>query len=305
MNAQTSPQDTAQAQVLSATYVMPLGSKGNALAAYVVHSSSNVPAYPTAVLGNSDYAGLRYAMPLPSTADYSHSLSLGVDHKSTRQTLTLVGGGGSITSEPFNYSPLVALYNGAWLERGGTTALDLTLTSGQRGLFGNSDAAFNTKRFGASADFLAAKLGLRQTQTIGRWTLNAKLEAQFASGPLVPTEQYAAGGTDTVRGYYESERLGDDALRLAFEGRTPSVTFGERFPLRLAGVAFYEGARLRTREPLLPTPDYYRIRGAGLGLRLSGPGGLSFDLDWARALDDAMITKAGDNRVLARLAWDF
>ena len=305
LTAQTSPQDTAQAQVLSATYVMPLDSKGNALAAYVVHSSSNVPAYPTSVLGNSDYVGLRYAMPLPATADYSHTLSLGIDHKSIKQTLTLVGGGGTITSDPFDYSPLVAIYNGAWLERGGTTALDATLTSAQRGLFGNSDAAFNAKRSGASADFVAAKIGLRQTQTFGRWTFNARLETQFASGPLVPTEQYAAGGVDTVRGYYESERLGDDALRLAFEGRTPSISFGERFPLRVAGVAFYEGARLRTREPLFPTPDYYRIRGTGLGLRVSGPGGLSMDLDWARALDDGMITKAGDNRLLARLAWDF
>jgi hemolysin activation/secretion protein len=306
LTAQTTPQDTAQTQVFAGTYVMPVGDSGDALAAYAVHSSSNVPAFPTGVLGNSDIFGVRYALRLTGTANYSHSLSLGVDRKDVRQTL-LVGGAGGVTSQTpsITYVPLVASYNGGWLRNNGSTLLDASITTGIRGLFGNTEGEFAAKRSGASADYVVTKAGLKHTQSLGRWSLSGRVEGQFASGPLVPTEQYSAGGVDTVRGYFESERLGDDALRLSFEGRTPGYQFSDRIPLRVTGIAFFEGARLRTRQPLFPTPDTFRVRGAGLGLRVSGMRGLSFDLDWARALDDAQITRAGDYRVLARLGWDY
>jgi hemolysin activation/secretion protein len=306
LTAQTSPQDTSQAQVYAATYVMPIGSVGDALAAYAVHSSSNVPAFPTGVLGNSDILGLRYAVRLAGVANYSHSLSLGMDYKDIKQTLLVGGAGGATSQTPsISYVPLVASYNGGWLRNNSSTQIDATVTVGARGVFGNTDGEFAAKRSGASADYVVTKAGLKHTQNFGRWTLSGRVEMQFASGPLVPTEQYAAGGVDTVRGYFESERLGDEALRVSIEGRTPGYQLSDKIPLRITGVAFVEGAHLRTRQPLFPTPDAFRVRGAGLGLRVSGVRGVSLDVDWARALDDAQITRAGDQRVLARLAWDF
>jgi hemolysin activation/secretion protein len=306
LTAQTSPQDTSQAQVYAATYVMPIGSAGDALAAYAVHSSSNVPAFPTGVLGNSDILGLRYAVRLAGVANYSHSLSLGMDYKDIKQTLLVGGAGGATSQTPsISYVPLVASYNGGWLRNNSSTQIDATVTVGARGVFGNTDGEFAAKRSGASADYVVTKAGLKHTQNFGRWTLSGRVEVQFASGPLVPTEQYAAGGVDTVRGYFESERLGDEALRVSIEGRTPGYQLSDKIPLRITGVAFVEGAHLRTRQPLFPTPDAFRVRGAGLGLRVSGVRGVSLDVDWARALDDAQITRAGDQRVLARLAWDF
>jgi len=206
---------------------------------------------------------------------------------------------------PITYAPLVLAYNAGWLGNGRTTTLEAAATHGLRGLFGNRDEEFEAKRSGASASFFALRTGLQHTETIERWALSGKLESQIASGPMVSNEQFSAGGAESVRGYLEGERVGDAALRWTFELRTPALAMGEGSSLRLNGIAFYEGARLRTLQPVAPQPDHYLLRGTGVGLRLAANAGLSLDLDWARALDDADITRAGDTRIHARLLWSF
>ena len=221
----------------------------------------------------------------------------------------MVGGaGGPVTETPaIHYSPLVASYNGGWLEHGGSTTISGIWTLGMRGVLGNSEDQFAAKRSGASADFSTFRGSVQQTETYQRWTLSGKLEMQLASGPLVPNEQYAAGGAETVRGYRESEMIGDDALRLGLELLTPSLTLAEStaMPLRVSGLGFVEGAQLRIRQPVYPQSDHALMRGAGFGVRVTAPKGVSFDLDWARAFDDAQVTKAGDTRLYSRMAWDF
>lgn len=307
LTMQTAPQATEQSKVLAGTYVLPVNRRGDVLALYAVHSSSNVPSFPTGVLGNSDIAGLRYAVALPTTIDYSQSLNLGFDYKDVKQSLVVGGPSGPTTDTPsITYIPLAASYSGTWFQSGGSTAVDVALTLGMRRVLGNKDADFAAKRSGASADFSVLRTGLRQTETFNKWVLSGKLEMQAASGPLVPNEQYAAGGADSVRGYEESERLGDDAFRFGLELRTPELSLGSgALPLRIAGLTFFEAAALRTLQPLFPQPEHYRIRGVGVGLRLVGPYGLGLDLDLAKALDDGQTTKAGDFRVHSRLVWDF
>jgi len=138
---------------------------------------------------------------------------------------------------------------------------------------------------------------------------------QSASGLLLPNEQYAAGGAENVRGYQESEQTGDRAYRISLEVRTPGYQLGSAAtPLRMTGLAFYDMARLTSLQydPLysrsLPS-IHYTLRGVGVGVRLSGPRGLSLDLDLARALNDAgnasTSTKSGDYRLHSRLIWEF
>jgi len=312
---QVAPEAPDQMKMLAANYGLPLNSKGDMLAIYAVHSSSNVPG-TTSVLNNSDIAGLRYVLPLPPTGNYGHSLSAGFDLKRIDRVQAQIGGSATTTLQPaITYVPLVATYNGGWSGDSSNTGLDSTLTVGMRGLFGNSDEEFNAKRPGASAQYLSLRAGLRHTETFRRWSLSGRLEVQFASGMLLPNEQYAAGGIDTVRGYQESEQTGDRAVRFSLELRTPSLQLGSSaWPLRLTGVGFYDSARLTSlqydpsRSAALPS-RHSLLRGTGAGLRLSGPKGLSMDLDVARAVDDGGTasnnTKSGDVRVHSRLVWEF
>jgi len=84
--------------------------------------------------------------------------------------------------------------------------------------------------------------------------------------------------------------------------------------LRLTGIGFFDAARLTSlqfdpsRSSALPSINY-TLRGTGVGLRMSGPKGLSFDIDLATALNDggpgSNNTKAGNYRVHSRLIWEF
>jgi hemolysin activation/secretion protein len=309
LTLQTSPQKTDEVRVGALTYVMPMGADGDALALYTVVSRSTLASLSNSpglgLLGNTNIYGIRYAMPLPGYEKYSHSLSMGIDYKDVQQSVVVAGTPG--VGVPITYAPLVAAYNGGWTGANQRSlALDATGALGLRGLFGNNPAEFEAKRHGASADFAALRLGLRYTEIVGRWSLSAKLDSQFASGPLVTNEAYAAGGAENVRGYLESERIGDAALRYSFEARSPRLPLtGQLSALNVNGIGFYEGARLRTFQPVFPQIDVNWLRGAGLGVRVSGIRGLSLDLDWARALTNGDITRANDNRVHARLMMEF
>ena len=307
LTLQTSPQKTDEVRIAAATYVMPTDDSGNALVGYTVISRSKFATLSGSpglgLLGNTDVYGLRYAMPLPSYDNYSHSLSVGFDYKDVKQTL-VTGGTPDPSAKPITYTPLVAAYNGSWLGNGRTTMLETTVTHGMRGLFGNRDDEF--VRNGSSADFFSLRGNMQHTEVFANWSLAGKLEMQIASGPLVANEKFASGGAESVRGYLEGEKVGDSAVHWTVEVRTPKLAFAdESAQLKLSGVAFYEGARLRTLQPAPLQPAYWLLRGAGIGLRVSGNHGLNFDLDLARAYDDADITRAGDTRLHSRLLWDF
>jgi len=308
LTLQTSPQKTDEVRVGALTYVIPVGADGDALALYTVVSRSTLASLSNSpglgLLGNTNIYGMRYAMPLPGYEKYSHSLSLGIDYKDVQQSVVVAGTPGVAT--PITYAPLVAAYNGGWTGNQRTLGLDAGLSLGMRGLLGNNPAEFTAKRLGASADFAALRLGVRYNEIVGRWSLSAKLDSQFASGPLVTNEAFAAGGAESVRGYLESERIGDSAFRYSFEARTPRLPLsGKLSQLNINGIGFYEGARLRTLQPVFPQTDVTWLRGTGLGLRVSGYRGLSLDVDWARALHAGDITRVSDNRIHARLMMEF
>lgn len=313
--AQTAPEAVDQSKVLSANYAVPLNTQGNSLVLYAVHASSNVPG-PTSLLSNSDIAGLRLALPLPGTSDYYHSLSLGLDYKNIHRVEALVGNSVSTQLQPaIAYVPLIATYNGVTSDSGSSTAADSTLVLGVRGILGNRDEDFAAKRPGLSAQYASLRMGLKHTESFQRWSASGRIEIQLATGMLLPNEQYAAGGVDSVRGYLESEQTGDRAYRFSLEVRTPSVQLGSgNWPLRLTGIGFFDAARLTSlqfdpsRSSALPSINY-TLRGTGVGLRMSGPKGLSFDIDLATALNDggpgSNNTKAGNYRVHSRLIWEF
>lgn len=308
LTLQNSPQKADEVRVAAATYVLPVGKGGDALALYSVVSRSKLATLAgtpgLGLLGNTTILGLRWAMPLRGAGSYSHSLSLGLDYKDVRQT-TVVNLSGDQTGSPVTYWPLVVAYNGVWLGQGSSTFLEAASSVGVRGLFGNRDSDFAARRQGASANFATLKLGLRHVESVQRWTVAGKVEGQIASGPLVTNEQFAAGGAESVRGYLESERVGDAALRYALELRTPAWKLAGGDPgLRVTGLAFFEGARLRTLEAVAPTQPWRSLQGAGVGLRIAAPRGFSVDIDWARALTAGDLTREGDTRLHIRALWE-
>jgi hemolysin activation/secretion protein len=79
-------------------------------------------------------------------------------------------------------------------------------------------------RYKADSNFVYLHGFLSRTQDLPAGAQAfARVSGQVSDSPLLNSEEFSAGGLDTVRGYLESEVLGDDAALVNFELRTPSL----------------------------------------------------------------------------------
>jgi len=313
LTLQTSPQNTQETKVVALNYLWPLGRSGDALSFYAVKSNSQFATLYNSpglgLLGNTQIAGLRYALLLDGTPDYVQNMTLGLDHKDVQQTMSLSG----LTADTprVRYAPVSLSYRGVWVnDQPQPTTLDISTILGLRGLLGNSDNTFGAKRPGASASFTALRSTLQSFREMGHWSLATKLDGQLASGPLLPSEQFVGGGADSVRGYLEGERSGDQALRVSFELSGPAVKVQMlKTDWRLTALTFLDAARLNTKQPGVGQSATTSLAGAGAGLRMTGPRGIGLQFDAARALTDGDVagggTHKGDWRMHARLSMEF
>ncbi|CAL76065.1 conserved hypothetical protein; putative signal peptide;putative hemolysin activation/secretion protein [Bradyrhizobium sp. ORS 278] len=210
------------AMVVSGSYLARTDRDWLNVLLYGVKSWSSVATVGGAnVIGPGQVIGARAVITLPAKGDLVHNISLGADYKNFAQTLSLAGGS---FSSPVNYVPMVASYGATWKIENALTQLNVAITGGTRGI-GSSLQEFDAKRFNATPSFIHLKADLSHTQDLpGGMQLFAKVQGQIADQPLVSSEQFSLGGQDTVRGYLESEALGDYGTAGTLEIRSPDVT---------------------------------------------------------------------------------
>lgn len=309
------PTDPDHVQVWGVNYAMPVGKA--TLAGYFVRSNSDVPTvFDTQSLGDGDTLGLRWIRPLPLAGRLYHSVSLGADYKDNDQTTVLLDEAFTV-QQPLRYWALSAAYSGGYVGDDGEWKFGASVVLGPRGpnertvrdSAGNPVDQFENRRPGARPNFSLWRADLEYRHPFGAgWQALARAELQGANGPLVNTEQFSAGGMDSVRGYLEGELQGDDGMRLALELQTPSLlTIAERYPL--IGVAFYDWARLRTRDAAEGQRESSVLASAGLGLRVGDKRGLSGELLWATVFHDGASaedrTRDGDGAAVLRMKYEF
>lgn len=299
---QTAPEKPEESNVFSGTYVIP-GDNGQAYALYMVRSRSNVAAVGDyTALGKGNFFGFRWIRPLRALDGYSHSMNLGVDYKDSAESV--VGSADTISS-PITYTPLSAQYIGNWAWAPQTlTQFDIAANFNLRGQR-NNESEFANKRYKAQGNYFYLRGGVQHTQGLGGWTLYTKLDGQAASGPLISNEQFTAGGAASVRGYLESEALGDYGVHGALEVRSPSFLPEALGPGQLYALAFVEGARLRLLSPLPQQQSRFLLSSSGVGVRLKAAKGLSVNIDWALPFKSLTYTQARESRLHAKVAYEF
>lgn len=300
---QTAPENTDEVRVLAGTYVWPLGD-GKVLAAYLVHSKSNVATVgDLSVIGDGNILGARFIKTLPSNGSYYHSATFGVDYKDFKEDVLNQGSVGTRT--PISYLNFLTQYNGTKVTEQSKLAGEFSVNFGLRGL-ANSDAEFENKRSDAKPNYMYFGAHGDYTRTYLNGTqLYGALTGQLAVSPLVSNEQLSAGGAQSVRGYYESQALGDDGVIGNLELRSPSYAKHVPHLRELRLLAFADAAKLRYRRPLQDQTARFELYSAGVGLQLQGEGGFDVSFDWAWPLADAIGVEKGDSRGNFRLHYGF
>jgi hemolysin activation/secretion protein len=313
MQYQTSPENIDEVQVFAGTYVMGLGNSATVLAVYGVHADSNVAVLGgTNVIGKGDMVGTRLIFPLTRLDNYHHNLTLGFDYKNFDQTIRL----GGRLSTPIKYFPISFQYTGTQQDSGGATQFALGVNFSTRVMSertiecipGHFVDQFECKRHGAQADYRYVRSDLHRQQTLPRgFLLSGRVSAQLADQPLVNNEQFSAGGFETVRGYPESQLLGDNGFQGSVSMQTPRLP-SDLIDWRL--LAFVDGAHTSNYRRL-DTDLSFSILSTGFGLRMKMPrgfgglGGLNGALDFAWPLlsfrNATTNIQAGDLRMHFKL----
>lgn len=295
------PRDT---QVYSAHYIVPkVGADWLSLMVSGTKQSSLNAGTGINVLGDGAIAGLRLiASPAPK-GSYFQSVTAGFDYKRFDNDLTI--NGTAVDTPPIAYLPFSADYTGTKLWEDGSTTQGLVgVTWHLRGLVGD-EARFEANRAGASGGFIHFRTDFSHTQKLPEdFELFGRAQSQVSPDPLVPNEQFGIGGLNTVRGYLESEALGDIGLVLSGELRTPSFTLGGALDeWRLYAFADWGGALVN--EAAAGQSSRYELASVGAGTRMKFAGNLSASVDVGVPLIKGPYTDRNEARVTFTLKAEF
>ena len=316
---QVAPQRRQDAEVFSGSYLARIPEVDwLSVLFYAVNSKSDVATVGgTNVVGPGQIYGGRAVITLPARDNFFHTLSAGLDYKHFDQTVNLGTNG---FSSPVTYYPLVASYSATFQGDKFTTQLNASVTYNTRPV-SSSPTDFDNKRFDASPSFAHLNADLSHTQELPQgFQLYGKVQGQVADGPLVSSEQLSVGGLDTVRGYLESEVLGDNGVVGNLEVRSPDIgsmlqkqvkdetgqgaarftTFNEwRF------FAFTDAGTATVLNPLPEQQSTFDLWSYGVGARFKVFDGFNGMIAYSVPMISQAYTPARDPRVNFRIWGEF
>ncbi len=304
---QTSPEASKEVEVWAGTYALPLFDSDTRLAFYAVSSSSSsqiASAGALSVIGIGDIYGARLVKPLKALDNYFHSATLGVDYKDFKEDLNLLSADSIKT--PISYLPFMAQYSGTVRGKNALTNFDAGLHFSVRGL-GNDQFEFENKRFNAKANyaFVSANVKHQHNLPLGL-ELIGRFSGQAADTPLISNEQFSLGGADSVRGYFETQALADDALFGSLELHSPHLAPASwDYVNKLKLLAFIDAGKGWIKDPLPGNVKGNFLSSAGVGLRFEIWKHLSGMLDVGVPFSALAPVKSGDPRVHFNIATEF
>jgi hemolysin activation/secretion protein len=299
---QLAPRRAADGRVFTASYLarFPRLPWLTLTASYLDQNSDISTVGGINVAGTGQIAGVRAGFTLPGSSTFFHVVNAGFDYKRFGQLIRLEE---VASSTPLTTWPITAMYSAIFSHEASETLLTLGLTFNVRSA-SSPISRFEERRFNSHGDFIYYRGELSRTNKLPfDFQLYGKAQGQYSADPLVSSDQFSAGGAESVRGYYDSEVVGDFGASGTIELRGPSLTrwFGNwandwRFHL------FVDGAWLGIHDPLPEQADRFRLWSTGAGTRLRVFKHLSGELEVSIPMRSEGITRRHETRVHFRLA---
>jgi hemolysin activation/secretion protein len=292
---QTTPQQFNQVRVFAANYTVHDLIDGVQPSFFYIDSDSNVATVGTlGVLGKGQIGGVRLTYPFASDASVAQSLAFGLDYKHFRNTVN--ENATTALDTPISYVNLSLAYTGVWRSTERITTVSLSANGGPRG-FVNNPIEFANDRYKGRSNYFYVRADVATTFILPKqFSLRLRAAGQGALEPIITNENYSIAGIDGVRGYLESEELGDSAIKGTVQFQSPAWNWHER---QLGDVyIFFDEGRVEVIDPLAGERGHTTLRSYGAGLDILPGQKVYGTLTWAKALATASVTQAGESRVL-------
>jgi hemolysin activation/secretion protein len=304
---QVAPENAEEVSVWAGTYAMPLFDSDTRLAFYGVSSESNAQvanAGALSVIGIGNIYGLRLVKPFKGMDDYFHSGTLGVDYKDFKEDLNLIGA--DTIATPISYLPFMAQYAGTFKGQSSMTNFDLGVHFSIRGM-GNDQEEFANKRYLAESNyvFLNGNVKTKHDLPMGMAVVG-RVSGQVSDTPLISNEQFSLGGAESVRGYYETQSLADDALFGSLELYSPHLGPADWDALdNLQLLGFFDIGKGWIKDALPGNSKGDFLLAGGVGLHFQMLKHLNGVLDVGIPLANLDPVHAGDPRFNFNIATEF
>ena len=236
---------------------------------------------------NND-AGFRLTAPVPTPDAIQSDFSGGLDLKSYEETsaktnnfvieqITLDAQGNPnppiissdasavpLTQSKLYYIPFSLRYDASQHDSLGTTAVGLgfsvntwysgtTTTNGVTSLKGVKNLQGITGSSESTGHWVILTPSLTRDFAVRPdWILTVRADGQWASEPLISTEQYGIGGVNSVRGYHEGDVFGDTGWHVSLEQQTAPLMVGMVYgntPLTIRGSVYTDYGRVFLLDP--------------------------------------------------------
>lgn len=289
------PENLKDTEVLSGSYSAPIWGTPWTVVMSGYSSNSNVSALSgTGVLGRGFTISLAGLLQLPPAGDFAESMSVGVDFKHSLQNIF----GDDPSNAGIDYWPLNASYTVSRASNTATLNGTATIMLGLRGLGSGVAQFFNNRAF-ARANFTKFDLDLTYMRNLP-WDLQigAHVTAQLTDQPLLPNEEFAAGGLNSLRGYLQSEALGDEGFSVDFTLNSPSLAplagdlFGDGFVDDWRFFVFSDSAVAWVLDRLPEQRSVFSLSSLGIGARLDLLSHFTGNLMMGMPLRSGVATKA-------------
>lgn len=231
--------------------------------------------------GNTDLYEISFRQPLWRSPREEFALSLGFSYRDGETLFeNLLLEANTISAIRFGQDLVRRDPQGAWALRSqfslGTGLFDATTS-------GNPDG-----------EFFSWLAQIQRVQTLGtNHLLIIQGDLQLTPDPLLPAEQLAIGGGQSLRGYVQNARLGDNGFRISVEDRiTLARNESGASTFQLAPFVDF-GAVWNNSDSPVPTPDQSFLAGIGLGILWQPTSQFQIRLDGALPLID--LDDRGEN----------
>ena len=304
---QVSPENSSEVSVWAGTYALPLFNTGVRLALYGVNSASSAQiasAGALSVIGQGSIFGARLVMPFNPLQNYFHSGTVGVDYKSFKENLNLLGS--DTIATPIAYTPFLAQYTGSFRTEQSLSSFDLGAHFSVRGL-GNEQAQFESKRYLAKANYMyvTGDLKFQHDLPLGM-QINSHVSGQVADSPLISNEQFSLGGALSVRGYFETQALADNGVFGSMELYSPHLGLDNWDHLNsMKLMAFVDAGQGWIKSPLPGNVSGNTLSSGGVGLHFQLWKQISGALDMGVPFVSLAPVKSGDPRLHFNIATEF
>ena len=289
----SSPEGLNDVQQIAASYAIPLYSIGGKLNFVAVNSNvdTGIVADVFDVAGRGEIYGLGYSHSLSTMGSYNHGLAVQVQDKLFDNDVQFQG---RQILEDVRSRPMSLAYQASWgnAESGKWSGSVSAISNLGGGTFNNA-RSYNVSRSGASDDWSKIALGMGYQYKAGKWLYTAALRVSTSSDRLITGEQFAVGGSTSVRGLDERELRGDEGYQINLQAWAPPSLYGIR------PVVFVDIASVSNNRPTISEFGSEDVMSIGVLLNWNPTGRVSTSASYGYLIDgidsaDPAINSSGD-----------